>query len=763
MLRLCLISALFLLGLAGAAGAQSLAGCKASQALGNQIVSIGDDGDHVVLEGTLDSPVQIDCDDMQLFGDHVEYFKKDGRVTGYGHIVFVSGDSRISAERMDFNTRTRTGTFYIAEGSAVLERKDTDPSLFAGQEPDMLFRGDEIHKLGPKKYKIVHGQFTTCVQPTPRWEMVSRSITVTLQDYAFLTHSLFLVKNVPVMYLPAFYYPIPDHNRATGFEMPIYGTSTIRGQSISNTFFWAINRSEDATFYHDWFSKTGQQFGGEYRYITAPGSQGNGHFSLLNEHSATYQQSTGAATTTDAKRSYALGGSMTQRLPGGFNARANVDYFSSITTKQKYQQDIYQATNRTRRLGGNLSGTLFGGYMLSVTADRNDLFTNETTFTTSGTMPRVSFNRTERPIKGSRIYFGVNTDYVTLQRSTTQNDVKTSDQGLSKMEVNPTVRVPFTKWPFLTVNSSVSWRGTYWSESLNEAKVQVPDPIGREYFEVISSVTGPVFNKIWSTPNNHYAKKFKHVVEPNFSMQRTTAIDNIDRIVQLEGSDFTRGSVTSLRYGVSNRLYAKKETSREILSATVSQSWYTDALAAQYDRQYQTSSFSGTSRTKFSAVALQVRGAPIDGLQADFRTEWHPIAHTLTTLAANGTITRGWIQATGGWSEKRYVPNLPGFDAASATHFLNASTNVRRPGSRVGGNYSFNYDLRRDLFLQQRMGAYYNVQCCGVAFEYQTFNLQGSLISAAVPRDRRFNLSFTLAGIGTFSNLLGAFGGSQGR
>jgi hypothetical protein len=50
-----------------------------------------------------------------------------------------------------------------------------------------------------------------------------------------------------------------------------------------------------------------------------------------------------------------------------------------------------------------------------------------------------------------------------------------------------------------------------------------------------------------------------------------------------------------------------------------------------------------------------------------------------------------------------------------------------------------------------------------VGFEYQTFNLQGSLVPTAVPQDRRFNISFTLAGIGTFSNLFGAFGGQQTR
>ncbi len=63
--------------------------------------------------------------------------------------------------------------------------------------------------------------------------------------------------------------------------------------------------------------------------------------------------------------------------------------------------------------------------------------------------------------------------------------------------------------------------------------------------------------------------------------------------------------------------------------------------------------------------------------------------------------------------------------------------------------------------IQQRLGVSYNAQCCGVAFEYQAFNFPDN-VAFAVPQDRRFSISFTLAGIGTFSNFLGAFGIGQG-
>ena len=91
------------------------------------------------------------------------------------------------------------------------------------------------------------------------------------------------------------------------------------------------------------------------------------------------------------------------------------------------------------------------------------------------------------------------------------------------------------------------------------------------------------------------------------------------------------------------------------------------------------------------------------------------------------------------------------------------NTTLRRPGNRIGGSYSFQYDMKHDSFLNQRFTAYYNAQCCGVGIEYQSYNLAGGFASYGVTQDHRFNLSFTLAGVGTFSNLFGAFGGQQGR
>ena len=736
-----------------------IAGCKLSKNQNMSLTRLADD--HVVMEGTADQPVQIDCDDLQFFADHMELFQKEGRVTAEGNVVYISGGNRIYAQRMIYFTKTRTGTFYVANGTAIL-RQSAQPSIFGTQEPDAFFWGEELQKTGPKVYRIIRGGFTTCVQPTPRWELQSDTITLHLDDYAYLKNAIFKVKNVPLMYLPVFYYPIQEDNRATGFLIPIYGVTSARGQSLTNQFFWAINRSHDATFEHDWFSKTGQQIGGEYRYVLGPGSQGRTQLSFLDEHPTTTTDAGGATHTTSGIRSYTIVGDMAQRLPGHFQARANANYYTSIVTQQRYNQDLYQATNRSRRLGGNLSGA-WRSYSIGVTTDRNDYFSNETSFTTTGSLPRITVLRGEQPIGKTKMYFGVAGEYVTLLRSTTTNDVKVNDQGLTRFDINPSVRVPFTKWPFLTVNSVVAWRGTYWTESLDDNKHQVEEPIGRRYLDLQTRVTGPVFNRIW-TPNSGYAEKVKHVIEPSLTIHYVPDITNFSHIVQLDYVDTVLGT-TQFTYALNNRLYVKKTTSREIANVALMQSYYTNEAAATYDRT-QSSGYGTTQPTHYGPVILAARAAPTDRIQGDFRTEWDPTAHTLRTFSSSGIANvSDWLQTTVTWSRRRFIPNLPGYnDPASATHFLSATANVHRMGNRIGGAYTFNYDLKQDTFLQQRLTAYYNSQCCGIAVEYQAFNYAGSFVAPqGLTQDHRFNVSFTLAGVGTFSNLFGAFGGQQGR
>jgi lipopolysaccharide assembly outer membrane protein LptD (OstA) len=98
-----------------------------------------------------------------------------GEMTARGNVVFQTPTSKISAESVVFNTKTKLGTFYAASGLAELGGRvsNEEKSMFGTLEPDIYFYGQTIEKVGDDRYVISKGAFTTCVQPTPRWEIVS--------------------------------------------------------------------------------------------------------------------------------------------------------------------------------------------------------------------------------------------------------------------------------------------------------------------------------------------------------------------------------------------------------------------------------------------------------------------------------------------------------------------------------------------------------------------------------------------------------------
>jgi hypothetical protein len=244
-------------------------------------------------------------------------------------------------------------------------------------------------------------------------------------------------------------------------------------------------------------------------------------------------------------------------------------------------------------------------------------------------------------------------------------------------------------------------------------------------------------------------------------------VDNFNEIIQLDTIDFEVGGTTRLQYGLTNRLLAKRRdgpsagSSREVATVNIQQTYYSNAQASQYDYNYSTA-FTGQPPSNFSAVSLASRVSPTEEINGSFRMEYDHEAHAVRSIAAAGQYIAGhWLSVTGGYSQRR-VPE--GFTApGEAPRFrqdnsVNAITTLRTPGNRLGGSYTVNYDIYRGTLLASRIVGYYNAQCCGIAVEYQTVNFPQSP-AYPVPQDNRFNIAFTLAGLGTFSNFFGALGG----
>jgi len=712
--------------------------------------------------------VELELNDTKLYADDVRMYVDQDRAVATGNVVFRQGTSQIAADRGDFNTKTRLGTFYNASGFATVQppTQRAGPGVVApppmtGQDTVVYFIGETVEKIGQRKYKIINGGFTTCVQPTPRWNFDADTIVLNLDHYTLLRNVVMTVKGVPLFYLPALYYPTRRDDRATGFLLPTYGTSSFRGHSFHNAFFWAINRSQDATFLHDWFSKTGQGVGTEYRYNFGGGSDGNVRTYFLNESATTPD----GLQTLEKTRSYRVNAAISELLPLGLRARANADYFSDIRTNQTSNTDINSSSNNQRSFGGNVVGA-WGTYSLSGAFLRSEYFSSQSISNVSGFWPRVTVNRNERPVGDTPVYVSASGEYAN-NISVGRQLGRELDRGLTRLDFSPLLRFPFKRWQWLTANSSAGWRETFYTRSLDPVatdpvtgeRIILEDNLHRQYAVLQTQLTGPVFNRIWDTPGNGYAERFKHAIEPYLNVAWTSTIPNNNQV--LDNTDRIVGGSTGYTYGIRNRFYAKRRPAaagqigqaREIFTVELQQTYHSDERAAQVDPQYSTSN-SGTQADHFTPVLLTLRAQPTVEFNATARTEFDSRYRELRTISVAGTYSwSSQLLSTFGWSKRAFIAEREGFNnPGSLDHSINVSSTVRTRDNKYGSVYSLNYDILRELLLNQRITAFYNAQCCGIAFEFQ----KAGYFSVS---DRRFFISFTLAGLGNFSPFNGALGG----
>ena len=715
------------------------------------------EGDYCILKGQVELPLG---NQTTLFADQVELFRDKNRLLAQGNVTFATPEGRLSAERLEYDVAAGTGTFQTASGLMSLGAQ-ADRKQFGNQEADVYFYGEIIERLGPRKYRITRGGFTTCVQPTPRWEVTSGTVTLNLNDYAVARGTVLHVKGVPVMYLPMIYYPIREGQRATGFLLPTYGGSTVRGQALSNAFFWAINRSTDATFFHDWYTRTGQGAGAEYRYVAAAQSNGDIRLYRFSRKETTFTNN-GQTQTLPSSNSYEVRGTLNHSLTRAIRARGRVEYFTDLVTQQLYHQNLYSASQNRRLIEGGLTAG-FGPLMTSALYQRSEIFTAANSSQIYGSEPRVSANLAPQRLFNAPIYASANAEYAVLPNRSISDGIVVTDTGYTRLDVSPTVRVPLSKLTFLSVNTSASYRTTHYSKSaLSTSSTQVADePYLRQYTTLRSEVVGPVFNRIWDLQGG-FAERVKHVIEPAFTVDFTSAINDYTKTPSIGSdiADFVVSGSTKVTYGLTNRLFARtravegiRGTTRELVTVGLQQTYYTNPQSGGYDSSYQSS---GNQRaTDLSPLAFTTRVAPTAAIDTNTRVEYDVTkGRGLQILSIGGNVNSSRVSTGLTFSHNRLNPDRH-------STFLQETSSLRWLDGRATGTYNIGWDIGQSYIVSQSVMMSYLAQCCGFTIEFQKYNYAQLGTNLAIPSDTRFNFGFILAGLGTFSNFFGAFGGQR--
>jgi hypothetical protein len=359
----------------------------------------------------------------------------------------------------------------------------------------------------------------------------------------------------------------------------------------------------------------------------------------------------------------------------------------------------------------------------------------------------------------------VNAEYAVLPNRSISDGVIVADNGYSRLDFAPTVRVPMSKLTFLSVNTSAAYRTTHYSQSANlTGNGTVDQPYLRQYTTLRSEVIGPTFNRIWDLQSG-FAERLKHVIEPAFTVDFTSNIDSYNRTPSIgsDTADFVVSGSTKVTYGLTNRLFARgrnvenvRGTTRELLTVGLQQTYYTNPQAGGYDSSYQ--SALPAKPTDLSALTLITRYAPTAVIDTNSRIEYDVArGRGLQIVSLGGTVNGARASGGANFSHNRLNPLNP-------STFVQGTTSMRWLEGRATGTYNISWDIGRSYIVSQGAMLSYFAQCCGLSLEFQKFNYASLGVNLATPSDMRFNIGFTLAGLGTIpSNLFGSFGGGTTR
>lgn len=687
----------------------------------------------------LEPDVTVEYQDVKLHADKVTINFKTKDVVAQGHVVIDQGPNRITADTVYYNLGTKLGTFFNATGAM-------DPALY--------FTGSKIEKTGDDSYHLEHGIFTSCDIDQPAWSFHVRSADITLDDYAHMHDFSFLARKLPIFWAPLLTWPT-KRDRSRGFLIPrvlfssCTGTkSTCFGTRLELGYFIPIGDTADTTLYADLNTKGYNGFGINARYVPTPDIK----LGELNAYTVR------DAFTGNQEWKYSYKHSQ-ENLPGGFRGVVDIEDFSNLEFYRRYDRDprihtlsqLYSSAYLTKNRAN---------YSLNFLTDRRDLvglgvdpnsFNDRQRFEQ---LPSLQFRLYPNRIASTPFYFSLESSASHLAMSNLRT---VEDASYGRADFFPTLSMQLRTPPWFSIRPQVSWRETYYSQSLdadglrNDAGQQLiaDEPLTRSYGQAQVELVGPSFSRVFNESMGGFSK-FKHVIEPRFRYLYTTDVRDQDRVIRFDTVDspFLPIVRDSVEYSLTQRLIGKEEgpngNSREVLSLSLRQSVslskpFTDATGGG------TTTLPGGEQ-KYTPLTASLHVNPYQTITFDANATYGNVSHQLdsTSVSANlvGSGDRADKYLSFTWFSSYRLPGQPSGTGADQIR-LNTGSSILH--DRLRADVQLNFDAKKGTFLEQRYLLGGTGSCYGLALEYRRY-----LVYDPLPRPATsYGIAVTLKNVGT--------------
>jgi LPS-assembly protein len=198
----------------------------------------------------------VQTDRFIIRADEIDYDQDTAEAEARGHVYMLhfEGGEELWADRVEYNTEEETGKFYNVRGVAPVHI-EARPGQLTTSNP-FYFEGKWAERL-KDRYILYNGFITNCRMPDPWWKLKGPKFDVIPNDRAIAHNSFFRLRNIPIFYMPFFRKSLERMPRKSGFLTPNAGNSSRRGKMFGIGYYWAINRSYDASYRAQYFTQRG--------------------------------------------------------------------------------------------------------------------------------------------------------------------------------------------------------------------------------------------------------------------------------------------------------------------------------------------------------------------------------------------------------------------------------------------------------------------------------------------------------------------------
>ncbi len=755
---------------------------------------------------TLTSDVVFHYRDYVIRADSVTYNRTTTELEADGHLQVTGGpnDVFINASHGDMRLNMHTARFYNVNGSQGV-RAMGRTVVYSIPNP-LLFSGRVLLQTGEGRYRIVDGSITNCRLPRPDWRIIAHSINLD-DEKASTANAFFEFLGIPVFYFPYLHHPASETGRTSGLLTPVISNgSSIRGYTLGEQMYWAINRSMDMVVGAEYFSKRGWAPNGDFRYRGQGLDQLTARWNALLDRGIEEPVTVSTAHPTGYERVNQGGVDVNILGRKDFSPNTRVagtmEYLSSYVYRLVFDDNYAQAISS--QVASDMVFTHnHRGMVPSVWLDRFESFasTNNGNEVRVLHLPLIRYDVLDRPLGSGRLYWGLGSSIGYLNRS----EPFFHSRNVGRIDFYPHLSMPLSAsgWSFLP---EVALRDTGYTISQTPrltgpftTPVVSHSALNRADLEASIDIRPPALERDYEFPYWH--RELRHVIEPELNYRYVGGIGAKAQNVLLFDTADIASNVNEAGFSLTQRFYmrptgekgcgksdkdtgdgsdATNDAAKIGDCPTAPREWATWEIAQEY---FINSNFGGalipgrrnvfdatldlmaptflTSPRNIAPITSRVRFEAIDNL----RIQWDLAYDTIAGQFAADNVFAGYsfgrttlgighalLNAVDDQVTNGTTPTTPATFTTLKSQQVQPFLEIGKP-SGSGLNLAVNggYDFVQHEVQYGGVQAVYNWNCCGLTLGYRRFEL--GTVGSTSRDETQWLYSFTLANFGAVGDI----------